>query len=98
MDKKAYKGQLLQRINEVLQYIWDPIGVREVPEAYDEYISYADTIWRAVLKGQSKAELSAYLTSVTTERMGLDPRPEHDDKIAAIILDWARFLKERYES
>jgi hypothetical protein len=34
-DKELYR-----RIDEVVHYLWDPIGVSDVPEARDEYHSY----------------------------------------------------------
>lgn len=97
MEEENFKKQLLTRINEVLHYLWDPIGVSDTPEARDEYDSYADSIWRAVLEGKSKSEISEILTKITSERMELEPRKEHDDEVAEIVLDWARFLKHPYE-
>jgi hypothetical protein len=97
MNEERYKVVLKYRIDEVLHYIWDPIGVSDTPEARDEYASYADTVWRDVLGEKSKKEISDYLTRLTTERMGLETRKDHDDEVADIILDWARFLKHPYE-
>jgi hypothetical protein len=35
------KNNLESAINEVLHYIWDPIGIQDMPAARDEYESYA---------------------------------------------------------
>ena len=32
--------ELYRRVDEVLHYLWDPIGVAGAPEARDEYYSY----------------------------------------------------------
>ena len=32
--------ELYKRVDEVLHYLWDPIGVAEEPWARDEYYSY----------------------------------------------------------
>lgn len=96
MDEERYES-LKYRVDEVMHYIWDPIGVSGTPEVRDEYSSYADRVWRDILEGKTVSEIATYLTSVTTERMGLEARKEHDYEVATILLDWARFLKHPYE-
>ena len=32
--------ELYRRVDEVLHYLWDPIGVAGIPEARDEYYGY----------------------------------------------------------
>ena len=97
MDIQRYKIVLKYRIDEVLHYIWDPIGISDTPEARDEYSSYADHVWSMVLDHKSKTEISDYLTDIATKRMELGARKNHDDDIAGIIFDWARFLEHPYE-
>ena len=41
--------ELYKRCDEVLHYVWDPIGISDVPEARDEYESYLPTVWRLVI-------------------------------------------------
>lgn len=40
--------ELYQRIDEVIHYIWDPIGINGAPKARDEYYSYLPEILRIV--------------------------------------------------
>jgi hypothetical protein len=40
MKLLPHQDELYRRTDEVLHYIWDPIGVAGVPEARDEYDSY----------------------------------------------------------
>jgi hypothetical protein len=42
---QRYEQELLTRVNEVLHYIWDPIGVRGEPNARDEYDSYVPEVY-----------------------------------------------------
>jgi len=89
------KQLFLQRVDEVLYYIWDPIGVNGMgPEARDEYSSYADQVWRMALDGKTKSDISDYLTRVVTDRMELDPRKESDDKVAELIWDWKDYFED----
>jgi hypothetical protein len=74
---------------------WDPIGVRDVPEAQDEYDSYLGPIAGRLRSGDSPEELAAYLDSVTEERMGLGvpgkPNPlarEANLATARKLIDW----------
>ena len=48
-DKELYR-----RCDEVLHYLWDPIGVKGCPGARDEYDSYVPQVFSLVLKGADK--------------------------------------------
>jgi hypothetical protein len=49
---------------------WDPIGVRGVPEAADEYDSYLPRLVSRLREGKTADEIAAYLTWVEEEYMG----------------------------
>jgi hypothetical protein len=40
--------ELFKRVDEVLHYFWDPIGVKKVPQARDEYVGYVPKIFGLV--------------------------------------------------
>lgn len=44
------KGELQRRVDEVLFYVWDPIGVSDEPFARGEYESYVPGIATLVEK------------------------------------------------
>ena len=50
---------------------WDPIGVKDIPEAADEYDAYLGEIRQLVMSGASTQLLFEYLWKVETQRMGL---------------------------
>lgn len=79
MGKKSepWEIELYRAVDEILFYVWDPIGVSHNPEARDEYQSYLPQVFGLLVKGSAEAELLSYLKSVT-EYMGLQPNPEHD--------------------
>jgi len=52
---------------------WDPIGVRGVPEAADEYDTYVGQIGRRLHDGATVDEIADYLTWVEEDHMGLGP-------------------------
>jgi hypothetical protein len=51
---------------------WDPIGVRDNPNAQDEYDSYVGRLYELLVGNASDAELIDYLYWVVRELMGLD--------------------------
>ena len=45
-------------INEVLPYVWDPIGVAGMPQTRDEYDSYVPGVFKLVEGGANKNEIA----------------------------------------
>ena len=75
------------RIDEILYYKWDPIGISDGDWARDEYQSYLPRVFAHALESSSPEPIANYLSSVSTESMGLSHAPEHDTKIAKLILE-----------
>lgn len=50
---------------------WDPIGVKGIPEAADEYDAYLSEMRQLVMSGASAQMLFEYLWKIETQRMGL---------------------------
>jgi len=75
IDKYASR-EFRRQIGRVLLQAWDPIGVRDFPDAADEYEPYVYGAFRLLLDGASDAAIAAYLLGVERERMGLDGTPE----------------------
>jgi len=59
------------QVQGILREHWDPIGVGKVPEAYDEYDSYAPQIAELLRWVVSEEALMAHLLNIETETMGL---------------------------
>ena len=72
----------LERIKELLRSEWDPIGVGHIPEAIDEYDSYAFHVWSRLKAGGTAEEVAAYLTWAVGDHIGLEPDPQRERKIA----------------
>lgn len=85
---------LYERIDEVLHYIWDPIGVSGVAAARDEYQSYIPVIF-GLLKDNADAErIAAHLNAITSKSMGLNEDSEKALAVARILLGWKKALFE----
>lgn len=85
---------LYRRVDEVLTYVWDPIGVREVPQARDEYRSYLPQVFKRVIDATDPGPIAEYLLSVESESMGFPPNDESKKeafRIAKLLIehrDW----------
>lgn len=60
-----------EEIKRLLLIEWDPIGVKEIAEAQDEYDSYVPTIYKMLIERKSRHEIFEYLWWLETEHIGL---------------------------
>ena len=75
----------LRMVKLILLWVWDPIGVRGIEEAVDEYDSYALPVFELLERGSSSQEVAAYLTHVESERMELKPHRDKADEVATLL-------------
>lgn len=87
---------LYRAVDEVLHYVWDPIGIASVPQARDEYHGYLPQVFGLVRDASALTTIADHLTRITVVRMGLDPRPEHDREVAELLLEWRQVNDERH--
>jgi len=72
-------------VQAALHWAWDPIGVRGVEEALDEYDMYAPQVLE-MLKAEAPVEqIADYLTSVVRDRIGLPVRPDRDRDVSSML-------------
>lgn len=68
---QAAKDFLIHRkIDEILRFDWNPIGLNNVDDPSDEYISYVSEIFRLKKSGASRKEIAKCLLNIEIERMG----------------------------
>jgi hypothetical protein len=87
LNKK--EKELYSRVARILWKDWDPIGVyNEEDEWDDEYNSYVPSILNLLLEGRDEYKISNHLTMLVVENMGLSSTTgnEHDKKIAKLLL------------
>ena len=87
-------AELYQRVDEVLHYLWDPIGISNHPEARDEYCAYLPELFSLLKEEASTDDIANYLNDISTEKMGLQKNGEHTLKIVVLLKNW----KERTDS
>ena len=72
------QARLFRRVDELLHYIWDPIGVAGTPEARDEYQSYAPRVFMMLVDEVPDEHIRDYLLRIEAESMGLPKRTPSD--------------------
>lgn len=92
-----FEEELYQRTDEVLHYVWDPIGISGTPQARDEYDGYLPQVFAMLLEGKSSEVIATYLAKVETERMGLTPSTEKAKQVAKVLLEWLESLRHNYK-
>jgi hypothetical protein len=90
--------ELYRRIDEVLHYLWDPIGVSGAPPARDEYQSYLPTVYRLVKNGAPEHEIATYLLHVERQLMGLEGNPRRASEAARAVLSYRSWIEDRDDS
>lgn len=63
--------ELYRRVDEVLHYLWDPIGVAGTPEARDEYYGYLPHVFALLKTSTDGDDIAEYLLSIEKDRMEL---------------------------
>lgn len=73
-------------IRQVLIEDWDPIGVRGVPEASDEYDSYIARLYRILIGSRSIPEIVDCLARIEREEMGVATSGDVRGRVAEKLL------------
>jgi hypothetical protein len=69
---KAESRSIRVQIRHVLLEVWDPIGVKDEPNAQDEYDGYIGGLYELLVGQAADSELAKYLYWAAHDRMGFD--------------------------
>jgi len=86
--------ELRRRVDEVLYYVWDPIGVSEEPFARGEYWDYVPAVLELVVKHDKTGPISDYLVAIAKTSMGLPPNKPHCDDTATLLLEHKKAIDQ----
>ena len=74
MIEKYESRRIRVEIRNVLMDVWDPIGIKNVGAARDEYDGYIGNVYGLLTRGATDEEIAAELLRIERERMEL-PHP-----------------------
>ena len=84
-----YESRRIQEdIRRVLMEIWDPIGVKDEPNAKNEYDSYVGKIYTLLANRTTDDQIVEHLLGIVCETMGLEAatRDDMSDTLRALRL------------
>jgi hypothetical protein len=96
-----FEQALYRRTDEVLHYVWDPIGVADCPHARGEYQAYLPQVFGMLQEGKAQYEISLYLVRVEHEQMGLkttETTRANAARVAALLVGWREALASEHEN
>lgn len=91
-----YQNELKCRVDEILYYIWDPIGVAAEPSTRDEYSRYVPELLALLESDATADQIARYLNDIATGKMGLRPNDKHSLGIARLLLVWNGWLLQQW--
>ncbi|WP_342616474.1 hypothetical protein [Rhodoferax sp. GW822-FHT02A01] len=93
-----HDNELYQRVDEVLHFIWDPIGVAGIPAARGEYNSYLPLVFQMLKSGLKASQVASALNDFVTGNMNLAEDIERSKEVAKILTDWRDALTKKYDA
>ena len=86
MDRRESRAREIQEsIRDALMREWDPIGVKDVPEAQDEYDGYVGGVYRLLAAGASVRDVAEHLARIERDSMGVSTSPDQLMSVAAKV-------------
>jgi len=86
------ENELYKRVDEVLHYIWDPVGVFDQPDARDEYYSYIPIIFHLLNDNRDSQEIEDKLFQIGLDRMGLTISRDKIKKTVDLIIAYRSII------
>ncbi|MDX1674385.1 MAG: hypothetical protein R3314_06215 [Longimicrobiales bacterium] len=85
---------LFERCDEVLHYLWDPVGVAGVPQSRDEYADYVEPVFRFLRDDADRDAIIHLLLRIETDRLGLPGDEQTARATADALRDWNDWIRE----
>ncbi|EGR0594009.1 hypothetical protein V9K20_003402 [Vibrio cholerae] len=88
--------ELHRAADEVLHYIWDPIGISNIPQARDEYHGYLPHVLGLLQSGGTQEQIASYLSNIISTRMELSENSAHDLEVAELLVNWREYIDDKF--
>ena len=92
MEMMPGDKELFRRVDEIVHYVWDPIGISGSPYARNEYDSYLTAIFGRVKAGDIDA-IVEYMKWIAGDHMGLHFDEDKARKAAERMLEWKEVIE-----
>ena len=85
-------ARLYRAVDEILHYVWDPIGVCGIAGAREEYQAYVPEVFRLLLDHGDEQAIADHLGRVATEKMGMKTNRIRDLAAARAAVNWRELM------
>lgn len=85
---------LHRHTDEVLHYLWDPIGISDIPQARDEYTSYVPKVVEKLLNGDDAEAIARHLDTISDESIEFGTNHAKSLRCAEILTDALDYYRE----
>lgn len=92
IDNEHRPVSLEDLVRDALRTGWDPLGIKDIDEAPDEYESYVPDLCRMLIGHTARHQIATYLWRVETDRMGLKGNRQATEAFADQLLSLFRDL------
>ena len=82
--------ELFTHTDEVLHYLWDPIGVSDSAYARDEYDTHSLQVFKKLIQNNPKEEIIDYLVLTESDSFGLQENRKKAKHIAEVLIDYKK--------
>lgn len=86
--------ELRKRVDEVLFYVWDPIGVSDEPCAREEYTGYVPGVLKTLADNDTATPIADHLAAIVRTSMGLPPNSQRCKEVAELLLQHKSAVKQ----
>ena len=86
---------LSRAIDEVLHYLWDPMGVAGIPESRAAYTSYVPELLDLLQAQAPRRLLAAYLTQIAWNPIGVLTSEQTLDRTLDALIAWRDYCADR---
>ena len=93
-----WKHQGGQELRRLLMEEWDPIGVKDSPEAADEYDGYRGALIQLLRGGAPAARIAEHLAQVEHTSLGFTTTAEQLLPVAQLLVRWYADSLARWEA
>ncbi len=88
------EAELYKRCDEVLYYIWDPIGISDNPTTRDEYQDYLPQVFELVRGKAEPDKIESRLAEIMEKQMMVPVDHSHNEKVASLLIEWRNLIWE----
>jgi hypothetical protein len=85
MEAEVIESRIVDQVKIILLREWDPIGIRDVPQARDEYDAYVGSVVKLILAGESARDIANLLMKIETDQLGLPADEARSVRVARLL-------------